>query len=303
MPSRRPTVLAAIRLTSVIAIVLAVGLAAFTLPITRLATAVTDAIAELGPWGPLALGGVYVLATVLMLPGSILTLAAGAMFGLVVGLITASLASVSGAALAFLIARYFARPQVARFAQRNRRFRAIDAAIGAGGWKIVALLRLSPAIPFNVQNYLYGLTPIRFVPYVFTSWWAMLPGTLMYVYLGHITGAAVRAGEGRTAMEWALLAVGLVATIVVTVYITRLARAKLDEQMQQAGQDAELDDAPVDPTPPVLGTLEWVKAGLLALFAAGLLTGSIVLAQSPDWLEDWLPEDTEAHAAMTDDSN
>ena len=173
----------------------------------------------------------YVIATVLFVPGTLLTLAAGAMFGLVGGMITVSIGSTLGASLAFLIARYLARSQIAALADRNRSFGAIDRAIAAGGWKIVVLLRLSPAIPFNLQNYLYGLTSIRFWPYVLSSWLAMMPGTLLYVYLGHVTGAAVNADRERTAAEWVLLAIGLLATLVVTVYITRLARSKLQEQL------------------------------------------------------------------------
>lgn len=178
------------------------------------------------------------MATVLFVPGTILTLAAGAMFGLVVGTITVSIGSTLGAAFAFLIARYVARDKIAAMARGNRKFGAIDKAIGEGGWKIVAMLRLSPAIPFNLQNYLYGLTPVRFWPCVITSWVAMLPGTFLYVYLGHATGAAVGADRARTAAEWAMLAIGLLATAGVAVYITWLARRRLHEQLQEANEDA-----------------------------------------------------------------
>jgi uncharacterized membrane protein YdjX (TVP38/TMEM64 family) len=207
------------------------------LPIDQAMAAIKGWTAGLGIWGPVVLALVYIVATVLLVPGTILTLAAGGMFGLVVGTITVSIGSTLGASLAFLIARYVARDKVAARASRNRRFGAIDRAIGEGGWKIVALLRLSPAIPFNLQNYLYGLTPIRFWPYVLTSWLAMLPGTFLYVYLGHIAGAAVGAGRSRSVAEWAMLAVGLLATVVVTVYVTRLARRKLHEQMNGAAEE------------------------------------------------------------------
>ena len=113
------------------------------------------------------------------------TVAAGALFGSVVGVVVVSLASTTGAALAFLVARYLARDAVLRWVRRNPRYDAIDRAIGEGGWRVVALLRLSPLVPFNLQNYLYGLTAIRFWPCVLTSWAAMLPGTVVYVYLGH----------------------------------------------------------------------------------------------------------------------
>ena len=115
------------------------------------------------------------------------------------GTIIVSLASTTGAALAFVIARYLARDSVARWVRRSPRFEAIDRAIGEEGWKIVALLRLSPAVPFNLQNYLYGLTKIRFWPCVLTSWAAMLPGTLMYVYLGVVGRAGLEAASGGRA--------------------------------------------------------------------------------------------------------
>jgi uncharacterized membrane protein YdjX (TVP38/TMEM64 family) len=191
-------------------------------------------IGELGIWGPVAFVLVYIVATVLFVPGTLLTLAAGALFGITGGMLIVSLGSTVGASLAFLIARYFARQHVAALAARNRMLGAIDRAIAEGGWKVVAMLRLSPLIPFNLQNYLYGLTPIRFVPYVISSWLAMLPGTLLYVYLGHVTGATLDAERRRTPVEWMMLGVGLFMTVVATIYLTRLARRKLREHMNEA---------------------------------------------------------------------
>ena len=111
------------------------------------------------------------------------------------------------------------------------RFAAIDREISRSGAIIVALLRLSPAVPFGLQNYLYGLTGIGFWTYLLTSWIAMLPGTVMYVYLGYLGRAGLDAagdsGRTRTPLEWALLAVGLAATVAVTLFVTRLARRAL----------------------------------------------------------------------------
>jgi uncharacterized membrane protein YdjX (TVP38/TMEM64 family) len=236
-PPGRQRMITAVRWISSLLIVASLLTIIRALPIDQAMGAIKGWTAGLGIWGPVVLALVYIVATVLLVPGTILTLAAGGMFGLVVGTITVSIGSTLGASLAFLIARYVARDKVAARASRNRRFSAIDRAIGEGGWKIVALLRLSPAIPFNLQNYLYGLTPIRFWPYVLTSWLAMLPGTFLYVYLGHVAGAAVGADRSRTAAEWAMLAVGLLATVVVTVYVTRLARRKLQEQMDEAAEE------------------------------------------------------------------
>ncbi|PHQ33900.1 VTT domain-containing protein [Rhodopirellula bahusiensis] len=226
-----------IRWGSVAAILIAVLVIFRTLPINLVTSAMNEWIGGLGWWGPIVLVLLYIVATILFVPGTILTLAAGAIFGLAVGTIVVSIGSTVGAALAFLISRYVAREKVAKLAEDNRRFAAIDRAIEEGGWKIVGLLRLSPALPFNLQNYLYGLTPIRFWPYVFTSWLAMLPATFLYVYLGHITGAAVSADRERTPAEWAMLAVGLLATIAVTIYVTRLASRKLNEQVDQDQRD------------------------------------------------------------------
>jgi len=205
-----------------------------SLPMDRAIELVKSKADGLGFWGPLALGAAYVVAALAFLPGSALTLTAGAVFGLVWGTVTVSFASTTAAALAFLIARYVARDKVARQARKFPKFQAIDRAIGDGGGKIIAMLRLSPAVPFSLGNYLFGLTAIRFWPYVLASWLFMLPGTFMYVYLGHIGTEGLRsaagAERGKTPAEWALLAVGLVATIAVTVYLTRLARKALNQQ-------------------------------------------------------------------------
>ena len=208
------------------------------LPLDTLSSALKQWVESLGIWGPVALGVIYVIATIVFVPGTILTLVAGAVFGLGIGFITVSIASTIGASLAFLIARYFARDKVSSMAKDNRHFDAIDKAIEEGGWKVVGLLRLSPAIPFNIQNYLYGLTKVKFWPYVLTSWIAMMPGTFMYVYLGTVSGAALGGDQEKSPAQWILLVVGLLATIAVTVYVTKLAKSKLDEDVDgEVGSD------------------------------------------------------------------
>ena len=166
------------------------------------------------------------------MPGSLLTIGAGLVFGLGWGTVIVSVASTTAAALAFLIARYVARARVEALAKRNEKFRAIDQAIREKGWRVVALLRLSPLVPFSISNYLYGLTPVAFGPYVLASWIAMLPATVLYVWIGAAGKAAADAGggQGKSPMEWALLGAGLVATAVVTVMITRAARRQLAQR-------------------------------------------------------------------------
>jgi uncharacterized membrane protein YdjX (TVP38/TMEM64 family) len=206
------------------------GLVAATrlLPVAAWTKQLEAWISGLGTAGYLVFYAVYVVATLLFVPGAALTIAAGFLFGLWRGALTVSAAATTAAALAFLIARHLARGAVEARARKDRRFTAIDKAIGGRGWKIVALLRLSPAVPFSLSNYFYGLTAIRFWPYVLTSWLAMLPGTVLYVYLGAAGRAAAR-GAGRSPAENVYLGLGLAATIAVTVYLTRVARKALRE--------------------------------------------------------------------------
>ncbi|MBI4345460.1 MAG: TVP38/TMEM64 family protein [Elusimicrobia bacterium] len=193
-----------------------------------------EGVAELGPWGPAAFVGLYVLATVCMVPGSLLTLGAGAVFGLARGSVIVSVAATLGAAAAFLVGRYLARGRVARRLETDPRLRRIDGAIRAGGWWIVLLLRLSPVFPFNVLNYALSVTDVRLTHYVAASWLGMLPGTVLYVYIGSAAGglAGLGGGRARTPAEWALFAVGLVATAAVTVYLTRAARRSIDKTLE-----------------------------------------------------------------------
>jgi uncharacterized membrane protein YdjX (TVP38/TMEM64 family) len=196
-------------------------------------------IRGLGPIGALIFLGMYVLATVLFLPGSILTLGAGVVFGIVKGSIIVSISSTFGAVCAFLVGRYLARRWVETRIVRNPKFRAIDEAVAREGWKIVGLTRLSPLFPFNLLNYAYGITKVSLRDYFFASWIAMLPGTIMYVYIGYLAGdvATVGAGGGpATTAQWILRVVGLAATVAVTVYVTRIARRALAEKVGYVGR-------------------------------------------------------------------
>jgi uncharacterized membrane protein YdjX (TVP38/TMEM64 family) len=190
------------------------------------------AIENLGLWGAVLFVLVYIVATVLFVPGSVLTLGAGALFGVGLGSALVSVGATLGATAAFLVGRYVARDWVAKKIEGNAAFAAIDRAVAAEGWKIVGLTRLSPAFPFSLLNYAFGLTRVSLRDYVLASWIGMMPGTVMYVYLGSIARAA---GERqRTTGEWALYGIGLVATIGVTVFVTRLARAALAQRTRPA---------------------------------------------------------------------
>ncbi|MGD9763665.1 MAG: TVP38/TMEM64 family protein [Candidatus Binatia bacterium] len=186
----------------------------------------------LGAWGPVVFIAGYALAVVAFVPGSILTLAAGAIFGIGPGVVYVFIAAVLGSSAAFLVSRYLARAAIEKKLAANARFAAIDRAVGAQGRKIVLLLRLSPVFPFTLLNYALGLTRVRFADYLVAAV-GMLPGTLLYVYYGKLAGdvAALAGGAPveKGSAYYAVLAIGLAATIAVTWVVTRTARRALAE--------------------------------------------------------------------------
>lgn len=215
-------------------IALAVGLilcsvAISFLPVGQWVKSFTDWVRHLGVTGAFIFVGAYALAAVLFLPGAIFTIAAGLIYGIAGGTTVALIGATLGASLAFLVGRYFLRKRIENFSRKNKKFGAIDAAIGKQGWKIVGLLRLSPLIPFNVSNYFYGVTSIGFLPYVLASFVGMLPGTLLYAYLGAIgqAGFGGAGKKGHSPLEWTFLGIGLLATIGVTIFVSRLAKKAL----------------------------------------------------------------------------
>lgn len=203
------------------------------LPLQPLLQRTLEWIDGLGARGPFIFVGAYVLATVLFVPGSILTLGAGVLFGPWKGTVIVSIAATLGATCAFLIGRYLARDWVARKIETRPAFKSIDEAVAREGWKIVGLTRLSPVFPFNLLNYAFGLTRVSLRAYFFASWIGMLPGTVLYVYIGSLAGSLAGIGPARTrtGAEWAFYLTGLAATAVVTVLLTRIARASLRKKI------------------------------------------------------------------------
>ena len=198
------------------------------LPVGDWVKSFTHWVRELGLAGAFIFIGVYAIAALLFLPGAIFTIAAGLVYGIAGGTAVALVGATLGGGLAFLAGRYLFRERIRKFADQNKKFGAIDEAIGAEGWKIVGLLRLSPLIPFNVSNYFYGVTAIGFWPYLLASFVGMLPGTLLYAYLGAIGQAGLSGGKkGHTPLEWTFLGLGLLATIGVTVFVSQLAKKAL----------------------------------------------------------------------------
>ncbi|MGH7925563.1 MAG: TVP38/TMEM64 family protein [Candidatus Binatus sp.] len=192
-----------------------------------------DWIRGLGAWAPVVFIAIYIAACVAFVPGSILTIGAGVIFGVVRGSIYVSIAATLGATAAFLVGRYLARDWVSGKLAGNAKFRAIDEAVGKEGWKMVFLTRLSPVFPFNLLNYAYGLTRVTLRGYFFASWIGMIPASVLYVYIGSLSGDLARAAGGgarRTPAEWVFTAVGFAATVAVVVYATRIGARALREK-------------------------------------------------------------------------
>jgi uncharacterized membrane protein YdjX (TVP38/TMEM64 family) len=212
-------------------VLLAAAVAAFVfLPVKQYLTDFVGWVRGLGWWGPLVFGVVYAVAA-LLVPASVLTLGAGFAFGVVLGTVVVSLSSVTTAALAFGLGRTLARGWVEAKVAANPKFRAIDRAVAENGFKIVLLTRLSPVFPFLLLNYAYGLTSVRFRDYFLASWIGMLPGTVLYVYLGSTVRQLADLATGRrgesTLAEKVFFWAGLAVTAVVTVLVTRVARKAL----------------------------------------------------------------------------
>jgi uncharacterized membrane protein YdjX (TVP38/TMEM64 family) len=196
-------------------------------------------VEQQGPIGIVSFVLIYIISTVVFFPGTILTLGAGVIFGIFWGSLYVFIAATIGAVLAFLVGRYLARDWVARKIEGNEKFAAIDKAVSKEGFKIVFLTRLSPAFPFVLLNYAYGLTGVSLKDYFWASF-GMIPGTVMYVYIGSLATSLAMLGSGAsTADPQAEMAklfvriIGFIATVAVTVYVTKVARKALQESVSE----------------------------------------------------------------------
>ena len=195
----------------------------------RVLPAATAWVRDAGPWAPIVFVALYAIACIAFIPASLLTLAAGAIFGLWTGIGLVVAGATLGAAGSFLIARHLARARVERWLGRSTRLSAIDEAVGSDGRRIMFLLRLSPAFPFTAMNYALGLTRVRFADFLLAMI-GILPGTALYAYAGAVAGevaTAVAGAPARGTAYYVVLALGLAATLAVTLLVTRLARRAL----------------------------------------------------------------------------
>ena len=223
------------RLILLLVLAAAVVAAAVLLPVQSLLGAALAWTAEHRQSAWLAYILLYIVATVCFVPGVPLTLAAGAIFGVAAGTALVSIGSTLGATAAFFVGRTAARDWVGRKIAGWPRFRALDRAVESRGFWIVLLTRLSPAFPFFLLNYAFGVTAVRPGAYVLGSWIGMLPATIAYVYAGSLAANLTQALTGKAQIGssgWLLLGLGLVATLAVTVLVTRVARGYLEREIR-----------------------------------------------------------------------
>lgn len=194
-------------------------------------------VQNLGVLGPIGFMFIYNLATLLFIPGSLLTLKGGCLFGIFWGSIYVLIAAIIGAILAFVVGRYLSRDWVSRQIDKHPKFKAINLAVAKEGWKIVLLTRLCPIFPFNLLNYAFGVTQVSLKDYILGSL-GIFPGTVMYVYMGSLAGdlAMLNRDYQPTNPEaqigqWVMQIVGLIATVAITIYVTRVAQKALAETM------------------------------------------------------------------------
>jgi uncharacterized membrane protein YdjX (TVP38/TMEM64 family) len=188
----------------------------------------------LGALGGIVFIAIYILATLAFLPAAILTLGAGVIFGVIWGSLYVFIGATLGAVAAFLVGRYVARGWVKQKISSYKKFANIDQAVSKEGLKIVFLIRLSPLFPFNLLNYALGVTSVSLKDYFLASF-GMIPGTIMYVYLGHLAGDLALIGNknqpDNMIFHWLIQIIGLISTIAVTVYVTKIAKKALEEEI------------------------------------------------------------------------
>jgi uncharacterized membrane protein YdjX (TVP38/TMEM64 family) len=226
--------------------IVAAALAWYFVPVRQVIDAVQGWLGAMGPWGVVLFSALFVICIVALVPGSALSVTAGLTYGMWAAPIAVIGATV-GAAIAYLIAKHLVRDTVDAWIGRSRHLRAVEDAVNEEGWHVVALVRLSPLLPFNLQNYLFGITHIRFWPYVAATFFGILPGTVFDVYLGSIGS---RPLDERSPLEWVVLGTGLVATAVLVWLVARKAKQRLAAEVEvEVNADAP-GTPPAAPSPP-----------------------------------------------------
>lgn len=211
------------------------------LPVGKVVSKLDVLLDRLGPWAIVVFALIYVIDALLLGPAWLFALVAGLAFGLVKGGLLVWASATVAAALAFLVARYFARHRIEKLARKNEKYEAVDRAIRRHGWKVVLLLRISPLLPYTISNYIYGLTAVDFVHYVIASAVGIIPMVAVYVSIGAAGREAALAAAGggqHSTVELVVFAVGVVFTIAAGVLIARAAKRELAEMRVAKGTEA-----------------------------------------------------------------
>lgn len=208
---------------------------------------ILESIDALGSYGVAIFIGLYILGSVLFVPGSILTMSSGFIFGFWKGLLIGTLSCLLGVTAAFLVGRYFARSWISRRIEGHSKIEAIDEAIGKEGWRIVWLFRLSPLFPINILNYLFGITKVTLRQYMFASFLGMLPLVFLYVYIGSLASNIATLGtdsffESKGTWQWLFYVAGLLLTVAAVVYVTHLAKRTLKKNITSKSLTTDYTD-------------------------------------------------------------
>ncbi len=211
-------------------VIVAVAMLWRVVPVASLVQSLQIYVQSLGPAGFMLFALVYVLATLVIGPAGLLSMSAGLIWGPMVGLVAVLASATLAALVAALIGRYVARSRVQALVNKDRRARAVLKAVDEGSWRLVILLRLSPILPYGIQNYLLSVSGIRLLPYTLATPIGILPSSALYVYLGSLGSELASASP----LRWVLLGLGLVATALVALLIARKAQAVLAESVEDA---------------------------------------------------------------------
>ena len=205
---------------------------------------VVEWIDGLGAIAPIVFVLAYIVVTVAFLPASVVTLGAGFVFGVVKGSILVFIGAMLGATAAFLVGRFVARDWIAKKVEGNRFFNSLDNAIAEEGLKLIFLIRLSPAFPFNLLNYALGLTKVSLRDYVIGTT-GIIPGTIMYVYLGSLIGDVAMLGTGdapaNPIIDWTIKILIFVTIVAISLYIAKIAKKALNDSVPAESEAASTD--------------------------------------------------------------
>ncbi|XP_020228669.1 uncharacterized protein LOC109809700 [Cajanus cajan] len=245
--------LSALNITLLLLLVAAILVACFTLPVDKILKDLLEWIdRNFGPWGPLALIVAYIPLTVLAVPAAVLTLGGGYLFGLPIGFIADSVGATVGAVAAFLLGKTIAKSLVVSRLKDYPRFRLVTIAIQRSGFKISLLLRLAPFVPFSLLNYLLSVTPVPLGEYTLASWLGMMPLTLALVYVGTTLkdlSDVTRGWSEFSKTHLPLIISGLVISVVLMIWVTKVAQAALDKSLAEC---EDMDGTASSPELPIV---------------------------------------------------